>query len=61
MNGAPIFTVNALPKYKVHLNEVKVITISEIIDFVLGNSSPRMSKSLGEKRVTMGGTVRPPF
>jgi hypothetical protein len=33
MNGAPIFTVNSLPKYKVHLNEVKVITISEIIDY----------------------------
>jgi len=32
MNGAPIFTVISLPKYKVHLNEVKVITISEIID-----------------------------
>jgi hypothetical protein len=32
LNGAPIFTVNPLPKYKVHLNEVKVITISEIND-----------------------------
>jgi hypothetical protein len=32
LNGAPIFTVNPLPKYKVHLNEVKVITISDIND-----------------------------
>jgi|APCry1669189534_1035231.scaffolds.fasta_scaffold81041_1 hypothetical protein len=35
--------------------------ISEIIDFVLGNQSPRALKNLGEKRVAMGGTVRPPF
>ena len=35
--------------------------IADIIDFVLGNSSPRMSKNMGEKIIAMGGTVRPPF
>lgn len=34
--------------------------ISDIIDFMLGNSSPRMTETT-EKRVAMGGTSPPPF
>jgi hypothetical protein len=33
MNKAPYFTVISLPKYKVGLNNVKLITISEITDY----------------------------
>ena len=34
--------------------------IADIIDFILGNNSPRMTDVV-EKRVAMGGTSPPPF
>ena len=34
--------------------------ISDLIDFTLGNTSPRVLAG-GEKRVAMGGTIPPPF
>lgn len=34
--------------------------ISDLIDFMLGNSSPRVTEKT-EKRVAMGGAVPPPF
>ena len=34
--------------------------IADLIDFMLGNKSPRMT-NVEEKRTSMGGTVPPPF
>jgi hypothetical protein len=34
--------------------------ISDLIDFILGNKSPRAAQET-EKRLTMGGVVQPPF
>ena len=34
--------------------------ISDLIDFMLGNNSPRVTEP-SEKRVAMGGTSPPPF
>ena len=34
--------------------------ISDLIDFMLGNKSPR-AQNLADKRTAMGGSVPPPF